>query len=108
MRKWKHGGKVGVLCDEEEGEDEDPRGEMRYLEGGWAYTGFCRAVHPAGVSLQVIKSSHVKGLRERYGKEQEEEVDEEEKRVCAHFEKQPKTSEWRTLEEAEQERTAAG
>lgn len=32
-------------------------GEMQYLEGGWAYTGFCRAVHPAGVSLKFIKSS---------------------------------------------------
>lgn len=36
------------------------RGEMQYLEGGWAYTGFCRAVHPAGVSLKFIKSSNVK------------------------------------------------
>lgn len=30
---------------------------MQYLEGGWAYTGFCRAVHSAGVSLKFIKSS---------------------------------------------------
>lgn len=35
-------------------------GEMQYLEGGWAYTGFCRAVHSAGVSLKFIKSSNVK------------------------------------------------
>ena len=41
--------------------DEDRiHGEMQYLEGGWAYTGFCCAVHPAGVSLKFIKSSNVK------------------------------------------------
>lgn len=26
---------------------------MQYLEGGWAYTGFCCAVHSAGVSLKI-------------------------------------------------------
>lgn len=31
--------------------------EMKYLEGRRAYTGFCRAIRPAGVSLKVTKSS---------------------------------------------------
>lgn len=36
-----------------------------YLEGGWAYTGFCGAVHPAGVSLKFIKSSNVKRVEKK-------------------------------------------
>lgn len=31
--------------------------EMKYLEGRRAYTGFCRAIRPAAVSLKVMKSS---------------------------------------------------
>lgn len=55
----KHGRwKVGIVWN---WRDEDRiHGEMQYLEGGWAYTGFCCAVHPAGVSLQFIKSSDIK------------------------------------------------
>lgn len=55
----KHGRwKVGIVWNW--GDEDRIHGEMQYLEGGWAYTGFCCAVHPAGVSLQFIKSSDIK------------------------------------------------
>ena len=61
----KHGRwKVGMKRDW--GDGNRVHGEMQYLEGGWAYTGFCCAVHPAGVSLQFIKSSNVKVWKWRF------------------------------------------
>lgn len=61
-KTWKMKSGSGVDC-----KDDRNQGEMQYLEGGWAYTGFCCAIHPAGVSLQFIKSSKVTVWKVRRG-----------------------------------------